>query len=207
MSRVTSSGVEALRILRVRPSIAGSTTVATWWVESLLAQRRPRGMPPVVETALVDGDKQMVGEHAEEDVGLHAVLEVMEDRALHQRALQGAEGRLDSREQDIEMPDLFVSEILAIGLEQVGAVQRAGGRLFLCLLGPAHRRRRGVVADDVVPPDPRVALLEPADRLLDLGGVTQTARRHARLEFAEVGQQPLLVRVADRAILVDARLA
>src|SRR5713101_9882749 len=46
----------------------------------LLAQRGPRRMHALVQEALLDRDEQVVGEHAEEDVRLHAVLEVMEDR-------------------------------------------------------------------------------------------------------------------------------
>ena len=82
-------------------------------------QRGPRRMAPLVETPLLDGHEEMVGEHAEEDVGLHAVLEVVEDRALHQGSLQGAKRGLDPREQDVEAPDLVVREVVPIGLEQV----------------------------------------------------------------------------------------
>src|SRR2546425_13310026 len=38
----------------------------------LLAQRRPRRMHALVQEALLDRDEQVVGEHAEEDVRLHA---------------------------------------------------------------------------------------------------------------------------------------
>ena len=104
------------------------------------------------------------------------------------------------------MPDLLVGEILPIGLEQVGPIEGAGRRLFLRLFRPAHRARRRVVGDGVVAGHPGVPLLEPADRLLDLARVAQAALRDARLEFMEIGQQPLLVRVADRPILLRPRV-
>ena len=65
----------------------------------------------------------------------------------------------------------------------------------------------GVVLDRVVPRHPRVPLFEPADRLLDLGDIAEPTLGDARVEFTEIGEQSLLMCIADRAILLDPPLA
>jgi hypothetical protein len=72
---------------------------------------------PLVEAPLLDRGQEMVGQHAEEDVRLHAMLEVVEDRPLHQRTLHRPKGRLDVGEQHVEPPDLLVGQVLAVGLQ------------------------------------------------------------------------------------------
>src|SRR5208283_2004720 len=61
-----------------------------------VAHSRPRGMDALVEQSPLDGDQQMVGEHAEKDVGFGAALGVMEDRPLGERRFHIAEGVLDT---------------------------------------------------------------------------------------------------------------
>ena len=98
--------------------------------EELLAQRGPRGVHALIQEALLDRDEQVVGEHAEEDVGLDPMLQVMKDRPLHERTLHGAEGVIDAGQEDVQAPDLLVTEILAIGLEQIPAVELLGLRFL-----------------------------------------------------------------------------
>ena len=64
-------------------------------------------MDAAVEESLLDTDQQMIGEHAQEDVGLGAVLELVEDRPFQQRTLECAEGALHACEQTVNAPDLF----------------------------------------------------------------------------------------------------
>src|SRR5215218_4282193 len=62
----------------------------------LLAQGRPRGMNLFSQKAGLDRDQQVIGQHAEKDVSLHSILEVMEDRSLPEWTLEIAKGILDS---------------------------------------------------------------------------------------------------------------
>src|SRR5437867_3997897 len=149
----------------------------------------------------------MVGEHAREDVGLYAVLEVMEDRPLHQRALHGPKGRLYPREQDVETPDLLVAQVLAIGPQEIGAVEMLGAGLELGIRGPRYRAGRLVRGEGVVTGHARVALLEAAEGFVDLRGGAQAAAGDAGLELGEVAEEPLLVFVADRLILLPPPVA
>ena len=64
----------------------------------------PGGVDAVVEECLLDRDQQMVGEHAEEDVGFGAVLGLMEDRACGERRFHVAEGVLGAGEQGVDAP-------------------------------------------------------------------------------------------------------
>lgn len=57
---------------------------------------------------------------------------MVEDRALQERTLQGAEGGLHPGEQHVEGPDLRVGQILAIGLEEV-APSRCTALAFLSI--------------------------------------------------------------------------
>src|ERR1035438_6563254 len=49
----------------------------------LLAQGPPRGVDIAIQKSLLDGRQQMVGQNAEENVGLGATLQMMEDGPLH----------------------------------------------------------------------------------------------------------------------------
>jgi hypothetical protein len=84
----------------------------------------------VVEECLLDGDQQMVGEHAEEDVGFGVVLGLMEDRACGERRFHVAEGVLGAGEQGVDAPQFVAREIGAIGLEQIPAVELLGLGVF-----------------------------------------------------------------------------
>ena len=162
------------------------------------AQRCPGGMDARIQEPLLDGDQQVVGQHAEEDVRLHPVRQPVEDRALAERALHGPERRLDPREQDVGPPDLFVGEVVPIGLEQVPAVEALGDRLLRPILCPGDRCRRRLVPDGIVAGDPGVTLLQASDGLVHLGRVLELPGGHAGLELSQIRQEPLLVRRADR---------
>ena len=58
----------------------------------LFADRAPGSVEPAVAKGLLDGHQQVVSEHAQEDVRLHSLLEVMEDRPLSERALRTSAG-------------------------------------------------------------------------------------------------------------------
>jgi hypothetical protein len=108
--------------------------------------------------------------------------------------------------EHIQAPDLLVTEIRPIGLEQIPAVELRGLRFLVVVRGPRHGRSRGVVSDVVIPRDARVALLEAPDRFVHLGRRAETALGDAGVELLQILEKALLVLLADRAIFLGAAL-
>lgn len=52
-------------------------------------------MNGAVKETLLDTDQQVIGEHAQKDMGLGAMLKLVKDRPFLQRSLERAEGSLD----------------------------------------------------------------------------------------------------------------
>ena len=77
----------------------------------------PGGMDALVQQRLLDRDQQVIGEHAEEDVGVHPSLDLVQDGPLGERALHVAEGIFDPREQAVDAPEFVVTKIAAIGFQ------------------------------------------------------------------------------------------
>ncbi|MGH9397960.1 MAG: hypothetical protein ACRD18_14055 [Terriglobia bacterium] len=77
----------------------------------LMIKRRAHGPPRSVQAAiqepLLDDRQQMVSRDAEEDMGLGAAFEVMEDGPLGQRTVHRQGGRLDPRQQDLGASDFI----------------------------------------------------------------------------------------------------
>ena len=81
-------------------------TGSLWWVAVVAEEQfapRPRWRCQA----------QVVGEHAEEDVGADALFEAVVDRADLERALEGAEGALDPLERLVGADDLGGCELSA----------------------------------------------------------------------------------------------
>src|SRR6201981_252163 len=91
-----------------------------------------------------DRDQQVVGQHAEKDMSLHSILEVMEDRSLPEWTLEIAESILNSGYQDRVPPSAMSVEILQIRFEQIGAIHAKCFRLSLALLLPKQFPLGGV---------------------------------------------------------------
>src|SRR5438105_15497477 len=117
-------------------------------------------MDAAVEESLLDTDQQMIGEHAQEDVGLGAVLELVEDRPFHQRTLESAESRLRPGEQIVNAPDLLSVQILPVGLEQVGAVELLGARFPVAVFSPYQSGLLGLILDAVITCHSRIAFAQ-----------------------------------------------
>src|SRR5215472_11656709 len=73
----------------------------------LLAKTPPRGVNPGLQEPVLDRSQQMIGQHTKEDMGLHSVLQMMENGPLQQRSLDVAEGILHAREQNVSPPNFF----------------------------------------------------------------------------------------------------
>src|SRR5215510_523142 len=132
----------------------------------------------------------MVGQNAKEDVRLHTVLTVMEDRPLSERRFHIAESLLG-----------------AAGFQQIAAVELFG----LCVSLRIELRNEGcglrVVGEPVIARDARITLLQSPNRLVDLLGVDQFFAGDALDQSIDISAQPRLVFGADRQIFADALLA
>src|SRR5947208_2622981 len=106
----------------------------------------------------------MVSQHAKEDVGLCPILQMMENRPLHERTFNVAEGIFHSSEQNIGAPDFIRCQILSIGFENITAVEFLGDRLFVGEFFPGQVLIGGIVGDLVITCHARIALLQSADR-------------------------------------------
>src|SRR5215208_650699 len=157
-------------------------------------------MDALVEEALLDGNQQVIGENAEKDVSLDAMLELVEDGSLAQRALHVAEGVFDAGQQDIEAPRLLGRQVFAIGLQQVGAVEAKGTLLFLVIFLPIQRLLGFAVLHPPIAGYARVALLDSAEGFIHLVGALQLARCDASSQPGEVGQQTLFLLETDGLI-------
>ena len=82
----------------------------------LLADGPPGSVDALVEESLFDGDQEMIGKDTQKDVSLGAILKVVENGTLAQRALHGSEGRLHPRQQNVGAPDFIGRQILPVSL-------------------------------------------------------------------------------------------
>ena len=116
----------------------------------LLANGPPGSVNAFVEESLFDGDQEMIGKDTQKDVRLGPILQVVENGALHQRALHGSEGRLDPRQQNVGAPDFIGRQILTVCLQHIASIELCCNRFFLGVLLPGNTLPLGVVLDLVV---------------------------------------------------------
>ena len=91
------------------------------------------------------------------------------------RRLHVAEGVFDAGEQHVEAPGLVGIEVVAVGLEDVAAVEGLGAGLGVGLGGEALGL--GPIVDAPGAGDPGIALLQAADGLTDSQRRDQPAPR------------------------------
>ena len=149
------------------------------------------------QKAGLDRDQQVIGQHAEKDVSLHSILELMEDRAFPERTLEIPKGILDSGQQNVDPPSLLGVEILAIRFQQIGAIHAKRPGLGLGLFLPEQLPRAGIEAEPVIPSHTRITLLQAADGLMDFR-LHDPFLGDSRLETIQVGQEALLLLFANR---------
>ena len=152
----------------------------------------------MVEQDFLDGDQQVIGEHAEEDVSFGAAFGVVEDRPLGERRFHVTEGGFGAGEQNVDAPELVAGEVLAIGLDQIAAVELLGPGMFGRFELADDRRGLRVMGDAEVARDARIALLQPSDRLVDLGGLDELSVSDAarRLSMSARRRPSCLARMA-----------
>jgi hypothetical protein len=95
---------------------------------------------------------------------------------------------------------------MAIGLEQIAAVELLGLEVPVGQEVGAQSRSLGIMGEVEVSGDAGIAFLEPADGLVDLVGLDDPAPGDALGELVEIGAQAALLLGADGAILGDALL-
>ena len=161
----------------------------------------------MVEEGLLEGDEEVEGEHAKEDVAFDPTLVLVIDRPLGERGFHVAEGVFGAGEERVEVPIILSREIIAVGLDQIAAIELSGLGQFVFLEGGAELSGVGVDGEFVVAGDTGVAFLEPADRLGNLFGSFELAGGDPPVKFFEVGEQSALLFGADRAVFVAALLA
>src|ERR1019366_4289158 len=127
-----------------------------------LPRRRPRGVDAGIQQGLLDGDQQMVGQHAEKNVRLHAPFFVVKDRPLSQWRLQRPKGRFGPRQQCVDPPSLIRAQIRTVGLQQVTPIELFRACPLGLIQAVAEHLRLAVVLHAVIPRDARIALLQPA---------------------------------------------
>ena len=70
--------------------------------------------------------KQVIRQDAQEDMRLHPVLQVMEDRTLRQRCLDRPERTLRTGQRHVHQPRLSGRQIRAIGPQQITPIEQLG---------------------------------------------------------------------------------
>ena len=164
-------------------------------------------MAALVEQGFLDRDEEVEGEHAEEDVALDPTLVLVIDRPLGERRLHVAEGVFGAGEERVEVPVILGGEIVAVGLDQVAAVELSGFGAFVFLEGGAELSGLGVDGKFVVAGDTRVAFLEPANRLGDLFGSFELAGGDPLASLSRSASRRVFLFGADGAVFVAALCA
>src|ERR1035441_4455610 len=99
----------------------------------------------------------MVGQHAEEDVRLHAPLFVVKDRPLPQGRLEGPKRCFGPRQQSVDPPSLIRAQIRAVGLQQVTPIELFRACPLGVIQAVAEHLRLAVVLHTVIPRDARIS--------------------------------------------------
>src|SRR5712691_11161406 len=84
-----------------------------------LADRRPRGVHALIEQSLLNRDQQMIGQHTQKNVRVHAHLFAMKNGPLFQRTLEGAKRRLRTSQENVDPPSFFRAQIVSVRLQQI----------------------------------------------------------------------------------------
>jgi hypothetical protein len=64
-------------------------------------------MNSLVQKSLLDGSEQVISKYAQKDVRLATILQMVENRTLHEGTLHGSECCLHAREKNVGAPNLI----------------------------------------------------------------------------------------------------
>jgi len=130
------SGRTTQRRRTARPSVVGGT-MSVLWVRPSSSRIAPQAGPML---PLLQGFPEHVGEEADEDVCLHAVLAPMPDRPDGQLALLDAEGGFGL---DVGAPQVPGTPVRDVGAEHVAAFAVARPVIPLGARAPGQTQARG----------------------------------------------------------------
>ena len=152
-------------------------------------------------------DPERVPEKGDEEMRLHAPLQLMEHRPNRQLAFQGAEGRFCLGQLDVLRPQLFDGLPHEIGAQQVGALARVapGAPVFDEL--PVEPQLAVCLADGhlVQIGDAGVRGLQATQHALDLRAVFQPTGGDPRLQPAQAMLEPGRKAAPNRQFLLAPR--
>jgi hypothetical protein len=143
-------GIGGLADLENGALVVRRTTVTIWWVLNCWRSGPPGAVKAVVEEALLDANQQVIGEHAQKDMGLGAAFELMTDRRFHQRLLRA---RHPASRRGVNCRCARISSALRSRrsvFEQPGVVEVLGAGFADAVLLLDQLRLFGVIFDLVV---------------------------------------------------------
>ena len=166
------------------------------------ADRLPFARVIVLLEALADPAQEVVGEHADKDVAVDAVLELMEIRPQSEGAFELAEASFGLEERHVEFPELGGFEAF-VGLQNIVAALSDGVFHFVLVAGDFESP--GVVFERVKPRCAGVAFLEGSDFAFDDGRAFEDAFFDALAEGGGGGEEALLG-TRNHCLLLEAAL-
>ena len=158
-------------------------------------------MNSLIQESFLDGSKQVIRKDTQKDVRLGTLLQVMENRTLHEGTLHGAECCLDACEKHVGAPNLISRQILPIRFQNVAAIQLLGDRFLLRVFLPGKILGLCLVVDLIITRDPWIALLQPTNGLMNLFGLFQMSLLDTRLQSLQILDHSLLLFLSDGSIL------
>src|SRR4051812_12278489 len=126
----------------------------------------------------------------------------MKNRPLGQGTLHAAEGVLGACESGVDPPRFFRRKILPVAAQQVAAIEtrrHLALRFIRFILELPCLRIEGQC---VIARHPRIALLEPPNRLTDLDVVLEPPLLDSRLNPRQIPEEAFLLFGTDRAVLL-----
>ena len=174
--------------------------------EAVGAEQAPDCLPftrvVVLLQALADPAQKVVGKHADEDVAVDAVFELMKIRPQSERAFELGKAGLGFEQRHVELPELCGSKAL-VGLQNI--VAALSHCLFHFVLVAGDFEPSGAVLERVEPCRAGVAFLEGSDFAFDDGGALEDAFFNAFAKGCGGGEEAFLG-TRNHGLLLDAAL-
>lgn len=154
---------------------------------------RKAGVLPLVSENLFYSHQQVIRQHAQKNVGVHPVGQLMKYRSFRQRAFHGPKSILGTCQEIVYPPTLLGSKVRAVGFEQIRAVESNG--LVILFGGELSRKCLGtsVICYVIVPGHPGIPLFEAAYCLPNLPGLDQSPIGEPPCKLIQIRHEALLL--------------
>src|SRR5271157_321368 len=126
----------------------------------------------------------------------------MGNGTLAQGAFHAAERVLGACERGVDPPPFFCRKILTVGAQQVAAIETRRHLTLLFIRFILELSCLRIEGQRVITRHPRIALLEPSNRLTDLDILLEPAILDSSLNSRQILQETSLLFFADRAVLL-----